>query len=209
MEAGTQVFVNWYGHVVSGEVIEHDQHFNNPIFNDWVGILMEIPASDGKPIVAGCHNICAYHKKHVYLTYEAAAEAWREYQQSQQKEPVRATQPAEPVQQTETQPDGEEWLAEYRAFLKAHWNHERNPLQIAYLDEAMKLFRAAVVKKTGYRETVPEPVDVPAIQVPEPIKHTESAGTYAQKPVENIRAASRRKKKQEKPARAIQLMFDF
>ena len=89
MEPGTQVFVNWYGHVCAGTVLDKQKaNFSGEIWKDWIAISMQVPASDGKPIVAGCHNICAYHKKHVYDTSEAAATAWREFQiRSQQTKP--------------------------------------------------------------------------------------------------------------------------
>ena len=228
MEVGTQVFVNWYGHVVSGKVISCDKHFDSPIFDDWVAISMEIPASDGKPILAGCNSICAYHKKHVYTTTEAAAAAWADYLLSQQAKRQQTDSPAtqQPTEaplitQTtvEAQPDGEEWLAEYRAFLKAHWNHERNHVQIEYIDEAMQLFRAAAIRHTGYHEATPEPVPVPPVEVPKievpPVEVPPvivpkiEVPEFQPAPAENKRAASRRKKKQEQPARAIQLMFDF
>ena len=92
MEPGTQVFVNWYGHVCAGTVLDKQKaNFSGEIWKDWIAISMQVPASDGKPIVAGCHNICAYHKKHVYDTSEAAATAWREFQiRSQQTKPEQS-----------------------------------------------------------------------------------------------------------------------
>lgn len=189
---------------------------------------MEIPASDGKPILAGCNSICAYHKKHVYTTTEAAAAAWADYLLSQQATSQQTDSPAtqQPTEAplttqatVEAQPDGEEWLAEYRAFLKAHWNHERNHVQIEYIDEAMQLFRAAAIRHTGYHEATPEPVPVPPVEVPKievpPVEVPPvivpkiEVPEFQPAPAENKRAASRRKKKQEQPARAIQLMFDF
>ena len=62
---------------------------------------MEIPASDGKPILAGCNSICAYHKKHVYTTTEAAAAAWADYLLSQQAKRQQTDNPAT-QQPTET-----------------------------------------------------------------------------------------------------------
>jgi hypothetical protein len=229
MEPGTQVFVNWYGHVCAGTVLDKQKaNFSGEIWKDWIAISMQVPSSDGKPIVAGCHNICAYHKKHVYTTTEAAAAAWADYLLSQQAKHQQTDSPAtqQPTEaplttQTtvEAQPDGEEWLAEYRAFLKAHWNHERNHVQIEYIDEAMQLFRAAAIRHTGYHEATPEPVPVPPVEVPKievpPVEVPPvivpkiEVPEFQPAPAENKRAASRRKKKQEQPARAIQLMFDF
>lgn len=220
MEPGTQVFVNWYGHVCAGTVLDKQKaNFSGEIWKDWIAISIQVPASDGKPIVAGCHNICACHKKHVYDTSEAAATAWREFQIRSQRTKPEPAAPVEATLEPATQPDGEEWLAEYRAFLKAHWNHERNHVQIEYIDEAMQLFRAAAIRHTGYHEATPEPVPVPPVEVPKievpPVEVPPvivpkiEVPEFQPAPAENKRAASRRKKKQEQPARAIQLMFDF
>lgn len=91
---GTQVFVNWYGSVVEGKVLDHDQYASHPMYREWVAILMEIPASDGKPIVQGCFNICMFHKSHVYLTSEAAAQAWTDFRHTKHCQ----EQPAQPQQ---------------------------------------------------------------------------------------------------------------
>lgn len=219
MEPGTQVFVNWYGHVCAGTVLDKKKaNFSGEIWKDWIAISMQVPASDGKPIVAGCYNICAYHKKHVYDTSEAAAAAWREFQtRSQQTKP----EPAAPVEATlepVTQPDGEDWLADSRAFLKAHWNHERNHIQVDAIPDYMRIFRADVCRHIGYKD--PEPVTTelpkpelpkPVLPVPEPVepKHAEPAGNYAQKQPEIIRRPARRKKKREESSKYIQLSFDF
>lgn len=219
MEPGTQVFVNWYGHVCAGTVLDKQKaNFSGEIWKDWIAISMQVPASDGKPIVAGCHNICAYHKKHVYDTSEAAATAWREFQiRSQQTKP----EPAAPVEATlepVTQPDGEDWLADSRAFLKAHWNHERNHIQVDAIPDYMRIFRADVCRHIGYKDpepVTPEPVTPelpkPELPAPEPVepKHAEPAGNYAQKQPEIIRRPARRKKKREESSKYIQLSFDF
>ena len=83
----------------------------------------------------------------------------------------------------------------------------------------MQLFRAAAIRHTGYHEATPEPVPVPPVEVPKiEVPPVEVPPVIVPKievpefqpvPAENKRAASRRKKKQEQPARAIQLMFDF
>ena len=219
MEPGTQVFVNWYGHVCAGTVLDKQKaNFSGVIWKDWIAISMQVPASDGKPIVAGCHNICAYHKKHVYDTSEAAATAWREFQiRSQQTKP----EPAAPVEATlepVAQPDGEDWLADSRAFLKAHWNHERNHIQVDAITDYMRIFRADVCRHIGYKD--PEPVTpelpkpvlpAPELPKPEPVepKHAEPAGNYAQNQPEIIRRPARRKKKREESSKYIQLSFDF
>lgn len=214
MEPGTQVFVNWYGHVCAGTVLDKQKaNFSGEIWKDWIAISMQVPASDGNPIVAGCHNICAYHKKHVYDTSEAAATAWREFQtRSQQTKP----EPAAPVETTlepVAQPDGEDWLADSRAFLKAHWNHERNHIQVDAIPDYMRIFRADVCRHIGYKD--PEPVtpelSKPVLPVPEPAepKHAEPAGNYAQNQPEIIRRPARRKKKREESSKYIQLSFDF
>lgn len=219
MEPGTQVFVNWYGHVCAGTVLDKQKaNFSGEIWKDWIAISMQVLASDGKPIVAGCHNICAYHKKHVYDTSEAAATAWREFQtRSQQTKP----EPAAPVEATlepVAQPDGEDWLADSRAFLKAHWNHERNHIQVDAIPDYMRIFRADVCRHIGYKDpepVTPEPVTPelpkPVLPVPEPVepKHAEPAGNYAQKQPEIIRRPARRKKKREESSKYIQLSFDF
>ena len=196
MEPGTQVFVNWYGHVCAGTVLDKQKaNFSGEIWKDWIAISMQVPASDGKPIVAGCYNICAYHKKHVYDTSEAAATAWREFQTRNQQ----------------TKP--EDWLADSRAFLKAHWNHERNHIQVDAIPDYMRIFRADVCRHIGYKD--PEPVTPelpkPVLPVPEPAepKHAEPAGNYAQNQPEIIRRPARRKKKREESSKYIQLSFDF
>jgi hypothetical protein len=229
MEPGTQVFVNWYGHVCAGTVLDKQKaNFSGEIWKDWIAISMQVPASDGKPIVAGCHNICAYHKKHVYDTSEAAATAWREFQiRSQQTKPEPAA-PVEAILEPVAQPDSEDWLADSRAFLKAHWNHERNHIQVDAIPDYMRIFRADVCRHIGYKD--PEPVTPelpkpvlpapelpkpelpkPVLPVPEPVepKHAEPAGNYAQKQPEIIRRPARRKKKREESSKYIQLSFDF
>jgi hypothetical protein len=127
-----------------------------------------------------------------------------------------------------TQPDGEDWLADSRAFLKAHWNHERNHIQVDAIPDYMRIFRADVCRHIGYKD--PEPVTPelpkpelpapelpkpelpkPVLPVPEPVepKHAEPAGNYAQKQPEIIRRPARRKKKREESSKYIQLSFDF
>lgn len=208
MEVGTQIFVNWYGHVVAGTVASRDKHFESPIFNDWIAVNMEVPASDGKPIKPGLSNICAYHKNHVYLTEEAAAEAWRKYQERWQKEYTK------PACQTHTpqQPDCEDWLAESRAFLKLHWNAERNHIQTEYIEEYMRIFAKEAAEHNGYHVEAILERQTPKLeqQTPKPVKtkSAELAGNYAQKPAGNIRRKTRRKKNATPPD-AIQLTFDF
>ena len=219
MEPGTQVFVNWYGHVCAGTVLDKQKaNFSGEIWKDWIAISMQVPASDGKPIVAGCHNICAYHKKHVYDTSEAAATAWREFQiRSQQTKPEPAA-PVEAILEPVAQPDSEDWLADSRAFLKAHWNHERNHIQVDAIPDYMRIFRADVCRHIGYKD--PEPVTpelskpvlpAPELPKPEPVepKRTELAGNYTQDQPEIIRRPARRKKKREESSKYIQLSFDF
>ena len=229
MEPGTQVFVNWYGHVCAGTVLDKQKaNFSGEIWKDWIAISMQVPASDGKPIVAGCHNICAYHKKHVYDTSEAAATAWREFQiRSQQTKPEPAA-PVEAILEPVAQPDSEDWLADSRAFLKAHWNHERNHIQVDAIPDYMRIFRANVCRHIGYKDPepvtpeLPKPVlpapELPAPELPKPVlpvpepvepKHAEPAGNYAQKQPEIIRRPARRKKKREESSKYIQLSFDF
>lgn len=225
---GSKVYVNWYGHVVCGTVADRAAHkFEGATWKEWVPILMTIPGSDGKPILPGCESVCAYHQNSVYNTSEAAAAAWADYQQRWNQRRQQATQldvKPEPVQAVapQSQPadkkTADELLAEHRAFLQAHWNHERNHLDAAYLEESYQLFRRYIAKKLGYHEAAqpaakplepaapvqPEPAEPTAM---EPVTQPEPVQAKPEKPRQATVRVRRKKKEQE--SKYIQLsLFD-
>ena len=160
---GTQVFVNWYGHVVEGKVLDHDQHASHPMYRDWVAILMEIPASNGKPIVQGCFNTCMFHKSHVYLTSEAAAQAWANFRQA-------SLQRQEPTAQPQQKPSFADTLRvgitrdKWQNFKAAHWDAQHNHMQVDYLEEGYQLYRAMIAAERNIQVKATVPAASPAVE---------------------------------------------
>lgn len=196
---GTQVFVNWYGHVIEGKVLDHDQHASHPMYREWVAILMEIPASNGKPIVQGCFNICMYHKSHVYLTSEAAAQAWANFQQASLHRQEPASQPQQKPSFADTLRVGitrDKW----QNFKAAHWDAEHNHMQVDYLEEGYQLYRAMIAAERNIQVKATVPAGSPAVEQKRAIPERNMLKS-AQKT-----AKTEQKKKQDT---FIQLSFNF
>ena len=167
---GTIVYVNWYGKVVPAEVIDRKGHCDWPPFADWIPVRMEIPGSDGKPIVPGCKNISMHHMHHVYATPEEAQAAWQQYQEEYANRPAPAA-----VDTPATVPDGfpsgvthpdiaptaGEFVTltvakqRYINFKAEHWDHEHNRLQVSALEEFYQLWRTCIALKRGMQVMMP------------------------------------------------------
>ena len=161
---GTIVYVNWYGKVVPAEVIDRKGHCDWPPFADWIPVRMEIPGSDGKPIVPGCKNISMHHMHHVYATPEEAQAAWQQYQEEYANRHAPATVPdgsPSGVTHPDIAPSAGEFVTltvakqRYINFKAEHWDQEHNHLQVSALEEFYQLWRTCIALKRGMQVTMP------------------------------------------------------
>lgn len=167
---GTIVYVNWYGKVVPAEVIDRKGHCDWPPFADWIPVRMEIPGSDGKPIVPGCKNISMYHMHHVYATPEEAQAAWQQYQEeyANRHAPAAVDTPVtvpdgspSGVTHPDIAPSAGEFVTltvakqRYINFKAEHWDQEHNHLQVDALEEFYQLWRTCIALKRGMQVTMP------------------------------------------------------
>lgn len=159
---GSTVYVNWYGNVVTAEVIDRAKHCTHPWSDEWIPVEMVIPGSNGKPIVPGCKNISMFHKHSVYATPDEAKAAWHDYLERWQHKrtaPVE-TPPVEEAAVPAGSPAGQPLtLAEakqrYLNFKATHWDAEHNHLRIDALDEFYQLWRYCVAAKYGITLNAP------------------------------------------------------
>ena len=167
---GTIVYVNWYGKVVPAEVIDRKGHCDWPPFADWIPVRMEIPGSDGKPIVSGCKNISMFHMHHVYATPDEAQAAWQQYQEEYANRHVPAAVDAPAtvpdgfpsgVTHPDIAPSAGEFVTltvakqRYINFKAEHWDQEHNHLQVDALEEFYALWRTCIALKRGMQVTMP------------------------------------------------------
>lgn len=166
---GTPLFVQWYGHIVQVEAIDRAKHCTHPWSDEWIPVEMEVPDSNGKPIVPGCKNISMFHMHHVYATAEEAQEAWDKYQEDSNKR--HATAPVVPpsvpelpppsVDHPDIGPSAGEFVTleiakqRYINFKAEHWDHEHNHLQVDALEEFYALWRTCIALKRGMQVTMP------------------------------------------------------
>ena len=165
---GTQVYVNWYGNVVQGEVAAPcSEH----LFSGMVSVLLSIPASNGTPIVPGCRNVCMYHRKRLYATAEEAKAA--------QGNIINPSSPlnlqnlsAPPCPKTDEQTASLDTLrARYLQFKADNWDEEHKHIKVSALDDFYQLWRTCIAAKRGYQEEKPtEETPITPIQPIHPIK---------------------------------------
>ena len=166
---GSIVYVNWYGKVVPAEIIDRKGHCDWPPFAEWIPVRMEVPGSDGKPIVPGCKNISMFHMHHVYATPDEAQAAWQQYQEEYANRHAAADTPATVpvasaagVTHPDIGPSAGEFVTltganqRYLNFKAAHWDAEHNRLQVSALDEFYALWRTCIALKLGYQVPMPE-----------------------------------------------------
>lgn len=165
---GTQVYVNWYGHVVQGEVAAP---CSDPLFSEMVSVLLSIPASNGTPIVPGCRNVCMYHRKRLYTTEEEAQAAQSNTVTKRLSILNLQTQSATPCQKTDEQPASLDTLrARYLQFKADNWDEEHNHIKVSALDDFYQLWRTCIAAKRGYQEEKPdEETPIAPIQPTKPI----------------------------------------
>lgn len=165
---GTQVYVNWYGHVVQGEV---SAPCSDPLFSEMVSVLLSIPASNGTPIVPGCRNVCMYHRKRLYTTEEEAQAAQSNAVTKRLSILNLQTQSATPCQKTDEQTASLDTLrARYLQFKADNWDEEHNHIKVSALDDFYQLWRTCIAAKRGYQEEKPdEETPIAHIQPTKPI----------------------------------------
>ena len=162
---GTTVYVNWYGKVVPAEIIDRKGHCDWPPFAEWIPVRMEVPGSDGKPIVPGCKNISMFHMHHVYATPDEAQAAWQQYREEYAPPCISWPFSASPatvsgssasgVIPTGSAPTAGEFVTltvakqRYLNFKAAHWDAGHNRLQVSALEEFYALWRTCIALKLG------------------------------------------------------------
>ena len=145
---GSPVFVCWYGKIVQGETIDRKGHCDWPPLAEWIPIRMEIPNSEGNPIVPGVRNICMFHMKHVYASAEEAQQAENDFRLAVRQMPAPVVTPSSPAPQPAAKPTSEAWQA-IQKFKEEQWDQERNHLRIDAIEEFYRLWRASVAAKYG------------------------------------------------------------
>lgn len=117
------VYVRWYGKVVEGQIVNHQDIFG------MTSVLIPIQ---------GTHATALFQPQHIY---KAMQEACGEY-------PKHFPTPAEIHEDKEKlnsqikhQEPSEDWLA-IQKFKEAHWNHEKNMLDLEYWEEYDKMYHA-------------------------------------------------------------------
>lgn len=143
---GSPVFVRWYGKIVQGETVDRKGYCDWPPFAEWIPVRMEIPSSEGNPIVPGVRNICMYHKRHVYASADDAQQAESDVNILQQPAPVVSTTPPAPMPAEKTTSKAWQRLQQFKA---SHWDQEHNHLRVDALNELYALWRSSVAARYG------------------------------------------------------------
>ena len=180
---GSQFFVRWYGNVVPVEVTDRTRaKADTPTWREWVPVLMEIPASDGKPIVAGCRNVCMFHFSHLYDSPDEARVAGTAFQsrRATPSAPVEApaavsvTSPADGsvccdgIATPSTRSNPSPAWQRLQAFKAAHWDAARNHLSVDTLDDFYQLWCDCIAEKQGLPKSEKAHSHVLAVQ-PQPL----------------------------------------
>lgn len=223
---GSQFFVRWYGNVVPVEVTDRTRaKADTPTWREWVPVLMEIPASDGKPIVEGCRNLCMFHFSHLYDSPDEARVAESDFQsrRAAPSAPVEASpapveapaavsvaSPADgsvccdAIATTSTRSNPSPAWQRLQAFKAAHWDAERGHLSVDALDDFYQLWCDCIAEKHGLPKSQKAPSHVLALQPqPEPPAPAPSAPSPADAPQPIVWH------KPEKPISATQLSLQF
>lgn len=126
------VIVQWYGHVVQGELVEKRQ--DGTILDNMQAV--RIP-------VQGVQIVALFHPKHIYASTEELIEKTKK----EYNYPKEFPKPEEIVHAApkKTLPS-ETWQC-LQEFKTAHWDDEHNHLNIDALDEFYDLWRMSVAQK--------------------------------------------------------------
>lgn len=215
---GTTVYVPWYGKVVEAETIDRKGHCDHPCFDEWIPVRMEIPNSEGKPIVPGVRNISIFHMRHVYSTPDEAQTAWQEYQQQWQSRRtapkveavVPAPSPAAPpaagsVSCSSTASSPSLAWQRVQQFKRDHWDAVAGHLRIEALDAFYALWRDSIAAKYGLAPKEPAPAPVPPVEATAPVAVSPADAPKA--PAPQLPPITYTPPKG--PIKATQLSFDF
>lgn len=152
------VYVEWYGQVLQGEVVE----------NDCTGRLSDMVAV--RIPLMGCHPVALFTQQSVYDSPEQAKgkssaklpEAVRQSGDGAKSQTV--TPPIAPAgtPAADDRPVSEAWKR-LQQFKASHWDHERNHLLVDALEEFYAIWRASVAARYGI--TVGEPASAQSVAV--------------------------------------------
>lgn len=146
---GQQVYVRWYGKTIPGTVKGQAFPAGTPCMQRMLSV--EIP-------VQGVAVLTAFMPEHIYDTAEKAG--GKVFEPQQVKNDTYEVKTDAPKEKLTFEQAFRLGLArkKYKDFLQAHWDHERNHLKTAYLQEAMQLFndmKREELKSTTPKATVP------------------------------------------------------
>jgi hypothetical protein len=138
------VFVRWYGNILEGKIVNQQDKFGM--------VAVSVP-------IQGTPATVLYHPNHVYATMAEAqkpvdrlVEVWR-----QERPSINVSAFMEKIieQQKQVNQVSEDWLA-IQEFKKAHWDNERNMLQLDYWKEFELLWRHYIAKRRGMMISKPQ-----------------------------------------------------
>lgn len=185
IEVGSQVYVRWYGSVLQGVVVPNSTP-DDRLLGSMVAVRIHLQGSQA---------VALFTPGHVYSSAE----------QCQAVSPLGASLPQQKAEQPAlcptVLPSGNIIHPEphfnvgatvsaaisrlkWEQFKQAHWNHERNHMQVAYLEEGYRLYRAMIAEEiqscsvpSGFAAGKSEQNPAPLEQKPQQIEQKHSQFT--------------------------------
>ena len=157
-----KVLVQWYGQVVTGEIVERPK--DGSILDSMVGV--RIP-------VQGTQIVAMFHPSHVYNSWEELIENTKKNYNYPKEFPNQVEHVAP---KNTLSPEVWQRLQEYKT---AHWDHEHNHLKVEACDNFYEIYRMAVAQKNGVV------VEAPTSVKPVATKPVEAAKLAKQSPIEH------------------------
>ena len=136
----TFVYVRWYNSVIQGEVVPNTTP-NDKLLGSMVAV--RIPLQGG-------HAVALFTPAHVYPSAEAASvqNVSKSVRKNPQSVPINTENV--PKVSSNVQEQVSAWQR-IQDFKQAHWNAERNWLNIDALEDFYQMFRDAVAEEIGYK----------------------------------------------------------
>ena len=177
---GSQVFVQWYGSVLQGEVVPNTTP-DDRLLGSMVAVRIPLQGSQA---------IALFTPAHVYLSTDQMVQQEKKKFSYPKEFPKPADIPVlslpcsvycdsvatKPQDNLPTTPEAWQRI---QAFKAAHWDHEHNRLQLPYWQEFYEMWREAVAEKVGYKEKTVEPMIISGASLTAVMKQVKLSGVPA------------------------------
>lgn len=155
IDVGSQVYVRWYGSVLQGEVVPNSTP-NDRLLGSMVAVRIPLQGSQA---------IALFTPGHVYTSVDQMQQVAKQTYSY----PVHFPKPEEIVHPEPQVNVGATigaaiYRQRYEKFKQEHWNHERNHMQVEYLEEGYQLYRAMIDEEIKAKQPATVSVGSPTVK---------------------------------------------